>query len=93
MPGVAAGRPERAAPDREEPLYGEVCPYATVELLKNSEESGGNFATHQHQVNALVENVQGHDFRFYDRDFFCYSFNKKLLLTLFYLFENKVLYF
>ena len=55
VPGVAVGRPERAAPDREEPLYGEVCPYATVELLKNSEESGGNFATHQHQVSALLE--------------------------------------
>ncbi len=55
VPGVPAVRPERAAPDREEPLYGEVCPYATVELLKNSEETGGNFAAHQHQVSALLE--------------------------------------
>jgi hypothetical protein len=61
VPGVAAVRQERAAPDREEPLYGEVCPYATVELLKNSEESGGNFVAHQHQVSALLEYMQGHD--------------------------------
>jgi hypothetical protein len=38
--------------DEEEPLYGEVCPYATVQLVSNpaEEKRRSHFGTLHHQV-------------------------------------------